>query len=67
MFLTQWMGFHEHKTEPRLLMNCNIILGMYVDDILVVGDKNEIVKKESGKYKGRWITHTPKVRIHDTF
>ena len=35
--------------------------------LLAWNHKNEIVKKESGKYKGRWITHTPKVRIHDTF
>lgn len=35
--------------------------------LLAWNHKNEIIKKESDKYNGKWITHTPTIEVHDSF
>ena len=52
MYLVQELGFVECLTEPCLLSNADIIMGIYVDDILMTGQSDKVnefivnVKKE---------------------
>lgn len=36
------MGFQIYSSEPCLLNKENIIIGIYIDDILVIGSKDDI-------------------------
>ena len=46
MFLTQKLGFTECASEPCLLTNKNLVIGLYVDDLLMSGPK--------GSHDGIW-------------